>query len=543
MANGHWPFYLKLDGQLQKDAMIAHLEIRQELGAHYWCDVHFRLLEQQQPPVADYLGKPLEFVVYEEFANELSLFSGFVLEAELEYGLYGDFLAKLRAVTKSYRLQLTPEEDYFYKQTLPEVAAQITSEDSIELQFTASGEFARMNYVQWDESDFDFLRRLADDQGCALRPTSAGIEIQRGFQDAALSLRWHDEYGLSRFTLKGQLGQSAFNGTSYDPRTMESRTFIGVKQEPNYFPDTAAAMIEAVKTESAHLPASRLVFDGRAPKLDHYETLLKKESQRALGAKVQATGSSRYVHLKPGDKLRVEGNNFDAQGDYGLVSVTHRYDLEQGYRNDFVATTWMDYTCAHQPQPQRVPGVVPARVVNHNDPRGMGRVQIKYDWMEEAATAWARMTTPSAGGGRGFMFMPEVGDEVLVAFEHGDPERPFVIGALWNGIDSAPRQGFWEEEGTEAAGGKKVQVAKDMARNDIKRIVTKSGNRIQLVDVEGKESIVISTPGGQIIQLIDQCPETGGRQMLALTSPGDIFLNAPEGRVHVRCKLFSKEIG
>lgn len=158
-------------------------------------------------------------------------------------------------------------------------------------------------------------------------------------------------------------------------------------------------------------------------------------------------------------------------------------------------------------------------------------------------TSWARMTMPSAGGGRGIMFMPEIGDEVLVAFEHGDPERPYIIGALWNAVDSAPRQGFWDSEGMQAAGGNGTQVAADMARNDIKRIVTKSGNRIQLVDVGGKESIVISTPGGQTIQLIDSCPETGGRKMLCLNSPGDIFLNAPDGRVHIRSKYFSRETG
>jgi type VI secretion system secreted protein VgrG len=201
----------------------------------------------------------------------------------------------------------------------------------------------------------------------------------------------------------------------------------------------------------------------------------------------------------------------------------------------------MDYTHVEQPQPNLMAGVVPARVVAHNDPRGMGRIQIRYDWMDDERTAWARMTSPSAGPGRGIMFMPEIGDEVLVAFEHGDPERPYIIGALWNGVDGAPRQGFWEEEGVEAVGNIGTQVSKDMARNDIKRIVTKSGNRIQMVDVKGKESIVVSTPGGQTIQMIDQCAETGGRKMLSLVSPGDIFLIAPQGRVHVRCKTFSTE--
>jgi type VI secretion system secreted protein VgrG len=543
MANSHWPFYLKIDGQILKDAMISRLEIRQELGAHYWCDVEFRLINQQQPPVASYLGKAIEFITFEEFSSELPIFSGLVLEAELEYELHGDFVARLRGVTQTYKLQLTPEEDYFYKKNLKEVAQKVISEDGLELQFNADGECPRMNYVQWGESDFDFLHRIADDQGCFLRPTPSGIEIRRGFEDMGLSLQWHNEYDLINFKINGRLGQPAFNGSSYDPRTMESRRFNQVKKEPQFFPDTAADMVDAVLEQSKQLPADRLVFDGRAPKLDNYQALLEKESQRALGSKIRATGISRNVRLKPGEKVRIEGVNFAGEGDYGLLSVIHRYDQSNGYRNEFTATVWMEYSCAEQPRPQRMTGVVSARVVKHNDPRSMGRVQIKYDWMEDSMTSWARMTTPSAGGGRGFMFMPEIGDEVLVAFEHGDPERPYIVGALWNGVDTAPRQGFWEEEGTEAAGSNSVPIAKDTARNDIKRIVTKSGHRIQMVDVKGKESIVISTPGGQLIQLVDQCPESGGRQMLALSSPGDIYLNAPNGRVHLRCKLFSKEIG
>ncbi len=543
MSNGQWPFDLKIDGEILKEAMISRLEITQELGEHWWCEVEFKSLAKERMELESYIGKPFEFVTYEEFETEYPIFSGFVWEGELHYEIHGDYVARLRAVTKSFLLQLTPEEDYFYKKTLKEVAEKVVGDDGLELEFQAKGEMPKMNYVQWDTTDFDFIRRIADDQGCFIRPTPKGVEIRKGFEDVGLNLRWHDEYGMMQFSLKGTLGQPSLNGTCYDPRTMQSKTFEKVKKEPDFFDDTAAEIIEAVKSQSDQLPPDRLVFDGRAPKVDTYKALLEKESARSIGTRVSATGLSRNVRLRPGDQMQLEGPDFDAKGTYGLVRVVHRYDMSNGYRNEFTATPWKDYTCAKQPAPQKLVGVVPARVVNHNDPRGMGRLQIQYDWMEGASTSWARMVTPHAGGGRGFMFMPEVGDEVLVGFENGDPERPFVLGCLWNGVDSAPRQGFWEEEGTEAVGNNSVQVPKDMARNDIKRIVTKSGHRIQFVDVAQKTSMVLSTPGGQMIQLIDNCPETGGRQMLCLTSPGDIFLNAPGGRVHVRSKFYSKEVG
>jgi type VI secretion system secreted protein VgrG len=533
---------LKIDGEKLDDVLISRLEIRQELGAHYWLDVEFRLHGQEKPPVASYLGKSIEFSVKDGSGAELTIFTGLTIEAGMEYGFRRDFVARVRGVTNSYKLQLTPEENYFYKMDLQKVASQIFKEDGVELQFNVKSKCAVMNYVQWGESDFDFVRRIADDQGCFMRPTPNGVEIRSGFEEPGQTVSWHDEHGLLSFSIKGRLGQPAFDGSCYDPRTMESRRFSKVKQDPRFFSETATDMVSAVKEQSAaHLPSDRSVFDGRAPKIENYKARLEKESQRAIGSKIIGAGVSRNPHLRPGDKIRTEGADFDAGGDYGLISVVHRYDHTNGYSNEFTATLWEDYTSEEQPQPNRMSGVVPARVVAHNDPRKMGRIQIKYDWMNNERSAWARMTTPYAGGGRGIMFMPEVGDEVLVAFEHGDPERPYVIGALWNGVDSAPRQGFLDDEPMQAVGNNGAQVAADMARNDIKRIVTKSGNRIQMVDVEGKESIVVSTPAGQMIQLIDNCTDTGGRQMLCLTSPGDIFLNAPNGRVHIRSQLLSQE--
>src|SRR5262245_59249899 len=182
MANGHWPFQLKIGGQELGDVMISRLESRQELGAHYWLEVEFSLLRHDQPPVASYLGKSIEFSVSDKFGAEVPIFTGLAIEAELEYEIRRGFVARVRAVTQSYRLQLTPEENYFYQQNLQQVASKIFDEDKVELQYSVKGECATMNYVQWGESDFDFVRRIADDQGCFVRATARGVEIMREFE-------------------------------------------------------------------------------------------------------------------------------------------------------------------------------------------------------------------------------------------------------------------------------------------------------------------------------------------------------------------------
>src|SRR5262249_14595935 len=84
-------------------------------------------------------------------------------------------------------------------------------------------------------------------------------------------------------------------------------------------------------------------------------------------------------------------------------------------------------------------GVVPAIVTNNNDPKGMGRVKVKFPWIDvDLESNWARVAAVGAGNNRGLFWLPEVNDEVLVAFEHGDFNQPYIVGNLWNGKDKTP---------------------------------------------------------------------------------------------------------
>jgi uncharacterized protein involved in type VI secretion and phage assembly len=136
------------------------------------------------------------------------------------------------------------------------------------------------------------------------------------------------------------------------------------------------------------------------------------------------------------------------------------------------------------------------------------------------------MMTPHAGSDRGFYFVPEIGDEVWVTFEDGDPERPRIIGCAWNGQDKAPVEDFW--------GG-------DVSPNDVKRIVTKSGHRIAIVDKDGKETISLATPKHVKVMLTESSNETGG-PTLSLHSDGDIVITAG-GRIHLQSAFYSREVG
>lgn len=134
-------------------------------------------------------------------------------------------------------------------------------------------------------------------------------------------------------------------------------------------------------------------------------------------------------------------------------------------------------------------GVLPALVTDIKDPDNQGRIKITLPWSPDAQGAryegWARLATLMGGNKRGSWFVPDVDDEVLVAFEHGDPRRPYVIGSLWNGRDAAP-------ESMDGSG-----------KNYKKVLCSRNGVKITLDDHDGQEKMLLETPGGQKFTLKD----------------------------------------
>ena len=172
-------------------------------------------------------------------------------------------------------------------------------------------------------------------------------------------------------------------------------------------------------------------------------------------------------------------------------------------------------------------GVAPAEVSAINDPDGQGRIKVKLPWSPDAGgegyEAWARLATMFAGRDRGSWFLPEVGDEVLVAFEQGDPRRPYVLGGLWNGKDTPPAS---------VAGG----------ANTLKVIKSRRGVTVTLDDSEGQERLKLETPGGQSITLKDgpgsiEISDSNGNMMkfaaagITITAAAKVTINAPQTSV------------
>jgi uncharacterized protein involved in type VI secretion and phage assembly len=166
---------------------------------------------------------------------------------------------------------------------------------------------------------------------------------------------------------------------------------------------------------------------------------------------------------------------------------------------------------------QRLYGTYPALVTDVADPDDQGRVEVRLPWIDESegrsATRWARLATLMAGGERGSWVIPEVDDEVLVAFMAGDPSRPVVVGALWNGVDAPPEQ-------MDAAGS-----------NDVRSFTSRAGHQLRFVDATGDERVELLTDGGHQVIMDDGTAEITVRHSkgttIRINASGDVSVDTP----------------
>jgi phage baseplate assembly protein V len=161
----------------------------------------------------------------------------------------------------------------------------------------------------------------------------------------------------------------------------------------------------------------------------------------------------------------------------------------------------------------RFTGVAMAIVTNNKDPDGLGRVKVKLPWLDDQVESdWARVVTAMAGAGRGLYWLPEVDDEVLVAFEHGRPDSLYVLGGLWNGKDKPPEDN------------------KD-GKNNVRALKTRSGHVIRLTDADGDEKIEIIDKTGKNSIVISAKDKT-----VTIGADADITVKSTNGKLKLSGK-------
>jgi phage protein D/phage baseplate assembly protein gpV len=235
--------------------------------------------------------------------------------------------------------------------------------------------------------------------------------------------------------------------------------------------------------------------------------------------------------LQAGQYISIQGVGNRFSGTYRLRKVIHTNDIIDGggYRTHFEVSQrsgtgflpLMRKSLQEIPspnKPERFYGVAVAEVTKNADERSLGRVKVSCSWLSDSdESGWVRCTTPMAGKQTGIYFLPEVGDEVLVAFEHGDLSNPVVIGSLWNPRVPPP-------------------ATNSDGKDNIRLIKTKSGHSITFDDTQGNEKIVIQDRGGSQITMNSDGTVTinAGKDLTLQAEEGTITLNAENVNVNVK---------
>jgi phage protein D len=214
------------------------------------------------------------------------------------------------------------------------------------------------------------------------------------------------------------------------------------------------------------------------------------------------------------------------EGGYTVTSATHVFD-ERGYRTHFTVSGRHDRSllalASNGAPSTKVAGVVIAQVTAVNDREDLGRVKLKFPWLaDDYESDWARVVQPGAGKGRGWVTLPEVNDEVLVAFEHGDVRRPYVIGGLFNGVDKPPLANDHIDGSSGAV--------------NCRQFTSRGGHVIRFLDGTDKQGIVIETKGAKQEITLDA---KGSRVQIKcdgaieIEAGKDLKLAAPKGAIEI----------
>ena len=353
--------------------------------------------------------------------------------------------------------------------------------------------------VQSQESDFGFIQRLAMRYGEYFYYN--GKELIFGNKaEPVLEL----SEGRELIELEFELGLKAqgFSGLAYDAEKGESIQHNAQEVQTEWKENALQAVaVQASKQLFGNAPKS--VFSGSEKSQELEEMLLKeKENRESL---IWVRGRSRDSRLKNGSRAKLTDINGRAMETYRIVEIRHYYNGDE-YYNEFVGVSdvlhppYQDSGAFPKSQEQM------GRVVENADPLGLGRVRVQMVWQEAGSekTPWIRLLQPHSGSGKGFYFVPEIGEEVLVGFQGGNAEKPYVIGTQYNGKE---KSGYADKE------------------NNIKAVHTRSGNRLLLNDETGDVSL--ESQKGQTIAIFY------GNGNIEIKAPETMTLNAKNLNINV----------
>ncbi|MCC6599670.1 MAG: type VI secretion system tip protein VgrG [Crocinitomicaceae bacterium] len=467
---------------------ITQISISQRVNWHHSFEVKASLesMEGQNQnnlsKTQAFIGKSIKIALKDQRGDEqFNLFKGIITEVSLSR--YGGAAADvvIRGYSPTILLDGGPHCASFLDKTLKQIVSDIAGAYPVNFLKTSvkPSPDPKLSFVtQYNESAYNFLGRMANAYGQWFFYN--GTELTFGSLPASDTIKLNFGHDLSTFSSSMRVVPLKFEATAHDYIQSEFLSASSANINVNGLDNWGK---KAVDSSDSLYSTSQVYHAGQFVQDKGQLDAVSKSRKSALAAElVVFNGISDNPRLSVGAKIQVSGASIASRGenttDYGTYTITtvnHYLDGLGGYQNRFEA---IPSTLTVPPMNTQVKDPVcesqSAMVVDNKDPEGYGRIKINFPWQKSGDTSqWVRLANPYAGKDRGFYILPEIGDEVIVGFEHNNPSFPFIIGSYFN--------------------GKANSSDKKDDDNYNKAIRTASGNEILIVDKSGEEAIHIFT--------------------------------------------------
>jgi phage protein D len=364
-----------------------------------------------------------------------SIFKGVIVSLEPEFDK-GTFLG-FRAYDGSHTLNQTKRAETYQNMTAGDIARKVGQRAGVDAGTIDSAGPAYDFIQQNNETDWEFLWKLAGRIDFEVLVIDHKLYFRKagppaGTQD--ITVKWPDQLISFRPRVTGvqQVDQvtvrardlsrnQPFEATESVPQPVST---IGIKRS-----DAAAAV----------KGGTLVVADRPVTSQQEAQDLAKAYANHLAAGYLEAEGVAKgNPSIKAGSKIKIDGVGTSFGGTYVVSSCTHLYQGTHGYKTIFSIAGRSARSLVDLMTPKGKRGwgnsVVLGLVTNNNDPEKLGRVRVKFPALGDSAESpWARIVAPNAGDKRGLLMTPQVGDEVVIGFEHDDVHQPYVLGSIWNG--------------------------------------------------------------------------------------------------------------
>jgi len=490
-------------GSFTQNVVYHDLELSQKMADHH----HFSFVWQytgkaiinpadQAKALRDYLGDEVIFTF--KSLTGIKLMSKGIITELSSVDLHGSAVGlHVKGISHSIVLDDMKKSRTFQQRGMDDIVLSILAEGPGEfyqrdsIKSTYLQEFKCM--AQYNETSFEFLKRLAKRYGQWFY--FDGMRMQFG-QIKKSEIKLINGSSLHGFTIQANMSAHKISLAGYDYnganniRNASAKTAMGSK-------DSFSAIVGHNQGTVTQAELSIGAYTTNAQSSEEIEEMVKLQTAGHDANSVYYGGTS-YFPLGLGQTISII--NQTVEHELVVIEVSHLSQVHGNYSCNFKAipadVAAPHYTDVHVFAKAETQ---PAKVMDNNDPEGLGRVKVKYNWASGSTTSdWMRMIQPHSGSGKGFYFIPEIDEEVLVGFEGGNAQNPYVLGTQYNGSQSS---GYAD------------------GQNNVKAIHTRSGTKIILNDAEG--SVLIEDPSGNTWKM-------DGKGNIDVNAPKNFTVNAGE---------------